>query len=137
MRLDITELGAFALSTLFASTFVVSVYIWKPFTKRPPELLKIWQKPKYQLTRLERDMIDAYENKMRIRSVGTLCILAAVLICVMADMGDRPQVGVLRWFGLSIDKDALKHTLMVLVLNSVFFSGELYQLFRGMTWFNH
>ena len=74
---------------------------------------------------------------MRVRSVGSLCILAAVLVCFMADLSERPQVGVLRWFGLSIDKDTLKHTLMVLVLNSVFFSGELYQLLRGMTWFNH
>ena len=50
MKLDITELGAFALSTLFASLFVISVYIWKPITKRPPELLKIWRKPKYLLS---------------------------------------------------------------------------------------
>ena len=50
MKLDITEIGAFALSTLFASLFVISVYIWKPITKKPPELLRIWQKPKYKLT---------------------------------------------------------------------------------------
>lgn len=43
----------------------------------------------------------------------------------------------MRWFGLSVDKDALRHTLMVLVLNSGFFSGEIYQLCRGMTELQH
>ena len=74
---------------------------------------------------------------MKIRSVGTLCILAFVLICFLADWNQRPQVSFLRWFGLSINKEVLKHTLMVLVLNSVFFSGELFQLCRNMTELQH
>ena len=42
-------------------------------------------------------------------------------------------MGILRWFGLNIDQDTVKHTAMALLLNSIFFAGELFQLARGMT----
>ena len=85
MKLDISEFGAFAFSTLFASFFVISVYIWKPITRPPLELLKLWQKRKNHLKKDERTLIDEYEIKMRIRSVGTLCGIAFIFLCIMAD----------------------------------------------------
>ena len=70
---------------------------------------------------------------MRIRSVGTLCILAFIFLCFMADFDQRTEVGVLRWFGLALNQDVVKHTLMVLLLNSILFAGEIYQIAKGMT----
>ena len=70
---------------------------------------------------------------MRIRSVGTLCVLAFIFLCFMADFDKRTEVGVLRWFGLAINQEVVKHTLMVILLNSILFAGEIYQIARGMT----
>ena len=61
MKLEITEYGAVAFSTVFASFFVISVYIWKPVTKPPLELLKLWQKRKDFLRPAERELIEDYE----------------------------------------------------------------------------
>ena len=42
-------------------------------------------------------------------------------------------MGVVSWFGLSLDVAALKACVNALVLNTVLFSGEIYQIIRGMT----
>ena len=39
MKLEVSEYGAIGLSFIFASFFVMSVYIWKPVTKPPLEML--------------------------------------------------------------------------------------------------
>ena len=50
MKLDITEAEAFIFSTIFASLFVVSVYIWKPLVTPPAEIKQIWMKKWYKMT---------------------------------------------------------------------------------------
>jgi membrane protease YdiL (CAAX protease family) len=70
---------------------------------------------------------------MKMKSVGTLVCLALIFIVFRADLGERREVGILRWFGLSIDLQVIKQVFLVLFLNSILFAGEIWQIARGMT----
>ena len=70
---------------------------------------------------------------MKMKSVGILVCLALIFIVFRADLGQRPEVGILKWFGLSIDLQVIKRVFLVLFLNSVLFAGEIWQIARGMT----
>ena len=48
----------------------------------------------------DKEKIETYEIRMRIRSVGTLCALAFIFLYLMADFEQRREVGIFRWFGL-------------------------------------
>ena len=50
MKLNISEAEAFIYSTIFASLFVLSVYIWKPIATPPAYITQIWMKKWYHLT---------------------------------------------------------------------------------------
>lgn len=65
--------------------------------------------------------------------MGTLCFVAFVFIIWWSDREQRPDVGVLQWFGLTMDYNTLKACLNALALNTILFSGEIFQIFRGMT----
>ena len=69
----------------------------------------------------------------RTLSVGTLCFIAFVFLVWWADHSVRPEVGMLQWFGVTIDYAVLKACLNAFVLNSILFSGEIFQICRGMT----
>jgi len=49
-----------------------------------------------------------------------------------ADHNARTNVGILEWFGLKINLEVIKYTLLALLLNSVLFMGEIFQVFKGM-----
>lgn len=55
----------------------------------------------------------------------------------MADHKERPEVGIVEWFGLTLDVQALKACINAIALNSILFSGEIYQIARGMTKVSH
>lgn len=137
MKLEISQAEAFIFSTIFASLFVVSVYIWKPLVTPPVEIKRIWLKKRHNLTQFEKKTIEMYEVRMRIQSVGTLCLLAFLFLIMRSSLGERREVGVLQWFGLSINMQVLRQTLMTLILNSVLFAGEIWQLLRGMARVNY
>ena len=69
---------------------------------------------------------------MRTKSVGTLVLLAALFILCKAQLAERPEVSISRWFGLSINLQVLRQSFMVLLLNSLLFAGEAWQIARGM-----
>ena len=54
MRLEVSEVDAYLYCTLLASFFLISVYIWKPITKPPVEMLRLWQRRKDYLNEAER-----------------------------------------------------------------------------------
>ena len=108
MKLDIGETEAFILATVFSSLFVISVYIWKPLVTPPTDIRQIWMKKWYNLTRDEKKTIEQYEIRMRIKSVGTLCLLAFVFIVGRSSLGERRDVGVLKWFGLSVNFQVIR-----------------------------
>ena len=108
MKLDITEAEAFIFSTIIASLFVISVYVWKPLVTPPAEIKQIWMKKWYKLTHEEKDTIDLYEVRMRIKSVGTLCLLAFLFLLCRSSLAERREVGILQWFGLTINFQVLR-----------------------------
>lgn len=121
------------LSTLYASFFVVAVYIWKPFVRTPYNIKQLQKKKQHQLKSSEWEQLEDYLSMQRTKSVGTLCLIAFVSLVWLADRSARPEVGFVRWFGLTLDVAALKACINALVLNTVLFSGEIYQIIRGMT----
>ena len=80
MKLNITEAEAFIYSTIFASLFVLSVYIWKPIATPPAYITQIWMKKWYHLTQNEKKAIEEYEVRMRCTSVGTLVVLSFLFL---------------------------------------------------------
>jgi membrane protease YdiL (CAAX protease family) len=133
MKLQVNQNTAFVLSTLYASFFVVAVYIWKPFVRTPYNIKQLQKKKQHQLKQAEWEQLEDYLSRQRTRSVGTLCVFAFASLFWMADRQTRPEVGVFKWFGLDLDIGALKACVNALVLNTVLFSGEVYQIIRGMT----
>ena len=131
MKLNISETEAFIYSLAFASLFVLSVYIWKPLVTPPAEIIQIWLKKWYHLRPSERRLIEDYEMRMRTKSVGTLMLMAMAFLIARSHLGERPEVGVIRWFGLQINLQTLKSCFWVLVLNSLLFAGEIWQMARG------
>jgi membrane protease YdiL (CAAX protease family) len=76
--------------------------------------------------------VEEFEIKMRSQSVGTLCFFSLLTIIMIADHNARPECSILTWFGLKIDLKTLKFTLLSLLLNSVLFIGEIFQIAKGM-----
>jgi membrane protease YdiL (CAAX protease family) len=76
--------------------------------------------------------VEEFEIKMRSQSVGTLCFFSLLTITMIADHNARPEVSILTWFGLKVDFKVFKFTLLSLVLNSVLFMGEIFQIAKGM-----
>lgn len=137
MKLVITELQAMVLSLIFASFFVIAVYIWKPIfivpglnlTNSPKQL-----DPKEEKRRMKQNpAIAEFEMRMRIASVGFLCLLAFISIVLMGDPLRRRDVSIARWFGLPITPEVIRVSGYCLLLNSILFSGEIFQLVTGMT----
>jgi len=76
--------------------------------------------------------VESFEIKMRTQSVATLCFFALLTIIIVADHNKRPEVSIFSWFGLKIETSAVKFTFRALMLNSVLFAGEIFQIFKGM-----
>ena len=89
MKLNISETEAFIYSCIFSSLFVLSVYIWKPLVTPPIEIKQIWMKKWYKLTIFEKNMVEEYEIRMRIKSVGTLVLLSLIFILCKAHLAER------------------------------------------------
>ena len=103
MKLNIGEAEAFIYATIFSSLFVISVYIWKPLVTPPAEIKQIWLKRWHNLKFADRNMIEEYEMRMRTKSVGLLVLLACVFLIAKSHLGERKDVSIMRWFGLSLD----------------------------------
>ena len=131
MKLKITEAEAFIYSAIVASFFVLSVYIWKPLVTPPAEVKQLWLRKRHNLKPYEVKAIEDYEIGMRIKSVGSLVLLAMSLLVFRSHLSERPDVGILRWFGLTLDLQTLQQTCLVLLLNSLLFAGEIWQIMRG------
>ena len=71
-------------------------------------------------------MIEAYEIRMRTKSVGLLVGLASIFLIAKSHLSERQEVGVLRWFGLAVDWQTIRQTFWVIVLNSILFAGEIW-----------
>jgi membrane protease YdiL (CAAX protease family) len=76
--------------------------------------------------------VEEFEIKMRCQSVGTLCFMALMWIIMTADHNQRQNVSITKWFGLKIDLEVIKYTITGLLLNSVLFMGEIFQIIKGM-----
>lgn len=108
MKLNISETEAFITSCVFSSLFVISVYIWKPIVTPPADIKQIWMKKWYRLSNAEKTMIEEYEIRMRMKSVGTLSILAFIFILCRANLAENQEVSMLRWFGLRINFQVIR-----------------------------
>ena len=89
MKLEISEAEAFFYSTIFASCFVFSIYIWKPIVAPPAEIHKLRQKKVHRLNYSERQTIDDYEIRMRMKSVGILVCLAVLFLICRSRLSER------------------------------------------------
>ena len=95
MKLNVSELEAGCYATLFASFFVLSVYVWKPFAVPPPEIKALWNKKYLYLRGFEKQMIEFYEMRMRIQSVTTLSFMAFLFLVLRSNLDERPDVWIL------------------------------------------
>jgi hypothetical protein len=111
--------------------------VWKPFVhfKTNPKPTRSDKLAKEQIIKLDRLFYeeeatrkDNFEIKCRCISVSLLCLLAGLFILTQADLSKNTDITVLRWFGLSINIDVLVACLRVLLLNSILFAGEIFQL---------
>ena len=84
MKLQVTQNTAFVLSALYASFFVIAVYIWKPFVRTPFYIRQLLNK-QHQLKQAEWEQLEDYLSLQRTCSVGTLCLIAFVSLVWMAD----------------------------------------------------
>jgi len=58
--------------------------------------------------------------------------MAGMFILTQADLSLNPHVSVLRWFGLTINVPVLMACVSVLMLNSILFMGEIFQIKKAM-----
>lgn len=108
MKLNISETEAFIYSCIFSSLFVLSVYIWKPMVTPPADIKQIWMKKWYRLSHAEKTVIEEYEIRMRMKSVGTLVLLAFTFILCKAHLAENQEVSILRWFGVRINLQVIR-----------------------------
>ena len=64
--------------------------------------------------------------------MSILCAVATLFLLSQSDLAARPDVSIPRWFGLTIDYKVLLASVKVLALNTILFSGEIFQLYKGM-----
>lgn len=64
--------------------------------------------------------------------MGTLTLLSLIFIVFRSSLGERNEIGIFTWFGLTLNLQSIKHVLMVLILNTLLFAGEIWQIFRGI-----
>ena len=68
---------------------------------------------------------------LRAVSTGLFVIMAACYLIAKSDRNKRPEVSISKWFGLSLSAEALFSTLWVLMINTMLFAGEVWQMARG------
>ena len=112
------------------------MYIWKPIFDPPYDATKL-RKDGQSLTPAMLKKVEEFEIKMRSQSVATLCFFALLVIVMAADHNQRPDVSIIQWFGLKINLEAIKYTFRSLMLNSVLFAGEIFQILKGMVVVNY
>lgn len=137
MKLNVGETEAVVYATAFASFFVIAVYIWKPLVSTPPEIHKIMLKKYEHVRQNDEAVIQEYETRMRTMSVGTLVVLSTLFLIARADLDQREEVGILQWFGMQPTFQAIRQTAKVILLNSLLFAGEIYQIASGMVTIPH
>ena len=55
------------------------------------------------LNRAEKQTMEEYEVRMRIKSVGLLTLTAMASILIRSHLAERREVGMFQWFGLSVN----------------------------------
>ena len=113
MLLEIGTTGAVLGSLGLASFFVLSLYMWIPFEKKDKN--KVY------------DENSTEEVTKRIISVTMLSALAFVFILIGADFDKRPEVGILKWFGLQLGPNEMLAISFTLTLNFILYLGEFVQ----------
>ena len=121
-------------SILFSSFFVAAVYVWRPFIqfkrKDNPHPDKTGKHIYFELEENQRK--EVFDIKMKCFAVMCLCAMAAFFLLVQSDLSVRPEVTILKWFGLAVDTDVLLACVGTLSLNTILFMGEIFQIVKDM-----
>jgi prenyl protein peptidase len=64
--------------------------------------------------------------------VFVLCGVASIFLMTQADLAARKDVSILRWFGLELSLSVVISCLKVLLMNTILFSGEIFQIAKDM-----
>ena len=64
--------------------------------------------------------------------VFVLCGIASIFLMTQANLAERQDVSILRWFGLEINLGVLISCIKVLLMNTILFAGEIFQMAKDM-----